>query len=75
MDGVFFPVLAAIFIVAPIGGIDAFYFHGIKYELYKHPDSRKEQVTHVVRALLLGGLMEGYKTFGQTHDVEAPPGA
>jgi hypothetical protein len=54
MDAVFLPVLIAIFIVAPIGAIDALYFHSIKYKLYANPDSRMEQVTHILRAFMLG---------------------
>ena len=54
MDAVFSPVLIAIFVIAPIGAIDAMYFHNIKYKLYANPDSRKEQVTHILRAFMLG---------------------
>jgi len=54
MDAVFLPVLIAIFIIAPIGAIDAMYFHSIKYKLYANPASRMEQVTHIVRAFMLG---------------------
>lgn len=49
------PFLFTIFlmvVLAPIGGIDVFYYHLWKFRLYKQPSAQGETVTHIIRALL-----------------------
>jgi hypothetical protein len=54
-------------IAGPIGATDVVYFHLWKFKLYRRPQSRKEEVTHLLRgvavpaifALLLLGRPEG----------------
>lgn len=56
-----------LFIAGPIGAIDVLYFHLWKFKLYRRPQSRKEEITHLLRgvavpaifALLLLGRPEG----------------
>lgn len=47
------PILLML-IVSPIGFVDVFYFHIVKFKLYKQPSSRTETVTHIIRSLLFG---------------------
>jgi hypothetical protein len=52
-DPVSLPVLLML-IVAPLGGIDAVYFHLWKQRLYDLPSARKEMITHLFRDFLFG---------------------
>jgi hypothetical protein len=54
-------------IAGPIGATDVLYFHLWKFKLYRRPQSRKEELTHLIRgaavpaifAMLLLGRPEG----------------
>ena len=41
-------------IIAPVGAIDAVYFHLWRFRLAQRPESRAETVTHISRSLILG---------------------
>jgi len=41
-------------IIAPVGALDAMYFHVWKFKLASRPESRNETATHIFRSLTLG---------------------
>ncbi len=52
-----FVPLVIMSVVAPIGALDVLYFHIWKFRLYARPQSRAETVTHLIRALLVAGVV------------------
>jgi hypothetical protein len=46
--------LVLLTVAAPIGAFDSLYYHLWRFRLYTRAESRRETVTHVVRALVIG---------------------
>jgi hypothetical protein len=42
---------------ALLGMVDGVYLHLVKYQLHRHPESRREHITHALRALLFPGML------------------
>jgi hypothetical protein len=56
-DSPAFLPLVLMSIAAPLGAIDVLYFHMWKFRLYARAESRAETVTHIVRQLLVAGVV------------------
>ncbi len=46
--------LSVLLIASPLGAFDSFYYHTLKFRLYERPESRFEEVTHLVRSVVIG---------------------
>jgi hypothetical protein len=53
---------------APFGAFDVIYFHLWKFRLYQRPESVKEEITHILRGILVPAMM-GILLFGRPEGV------
>jgi hypothetical protein len=42
-----------LFLAGPVGAIDVIYFHLWKFRLYSRPQSRAEELTHIIRGVMV----------------------
>ena len=55
--------LIILFVAGPVGALDVVYFHIWKFRLYRRAQSRREEVTHLIRGIMVpaifGALLAG----------------
>lgn len=49
-------VLWILLVAGPIGATDVIYFHLWKFRLYRRPQSRAEEITHLIRGLMVPAI-------------------
>ncbi len=48
--------LSMLLVASPLGAFDSFYFHTLKFRLFERPESRIEEMTHLLRSALIGSV-------------------